>query len=265
GPYALSWKPCQGDSLNLPDHRGPYALSWKPCQGDSLNLPDHSLVPAKSNSYYQAFNVKSLFGEIEMDDPNITMEEYIQLMADNAHKHGQMFDWETAMYSKIYDDIDLFKDFEADFAAIIYNEALASNPKVASKPTVSPHNDIKADFNFTISFSKPDDKDYTFIYDKNSSSYKLIHVNDLKSDTGDDIDEINVRLPSEDIYIKPLDSVINVNANTYFQAFDKSIETNHDTPEKRYDVSAPTLHKKTRTNNSQYGVSLFYHTPYPAG
>nr|GEZ49362.1 hypothetical protein [Tanacetum cinerariifolium] len=42
-----------------------YALSWKPCQGDSLNLPDHmyniytvktvlmnqSLVPAKSDSY----------------------------------------------------------------------------------------------------------------------------------------------------------------------------------------------------------------------
>nr|GFB12844.1 hypothetical protein [Tanacetum cinerariifolium] len=43
---------------------GSYALSWKPYQGDSLNLPDHSLVPVKSNSYYQAFNVKSLFGEI---------------------------------------------------------------------------------------------------------------------------------------------------------------------------------------------------------
>ncbi|GKD64665.1 hypothetical protein Tco_1306773 [Tanacetum coccineum] len=34
-----------------------YALSWKPCQGDSLNLPDHrirrrccSLIPAKSDS-----------------------------------------------------------------------------------------------------------------------------------------------------------------------------------------------------------------------
>ncbi|GKB23875.1 hypothetical protein Tco_0863276 [Tanacetum coccineum] len=34
-----------------------YALSWKPCQGDSLNLPDHrykrrccSLIPAESNS-----------------------------------------------------------------------------------------------------------------------------------------------------------------------------------------------------------------------
>ncbi|GJR07644.1 hypothetical protein Tco_0790296 [Tanacetum coccineum] len=34
-----------------------YALSWKPCQGDSLNLPDHrfrrrccSLIPVKSDS-----------------------------------------------------------------------------------------------------------------------------------------------------------------------------------------------------------------------
>nr|GEX66584.1 retrovirus-related Pol polyprotein from transposon TNT 1-94 [Tanacetum cinerariifolium] len=37
-----------------------YALSWKPCQGDSLNLPDQvhcrccSIVPAKSNSYLKS-------------------------------------------------------------------------------------------------------------------------------------------------------------------------------------------------------------------
>ncbi|GJV61105.1 hypothetical protein Tco_1467205 [Tanacetum coccineum] len=41
---------------NVMDKRS-YALSWKPCQGDSLNLPDHrirrrccSLIPAKSDS-----------------------------------------------------------------------------------------------------------------------------------------------------------------------------------------------------------------------
>ncbi|GJY48671.1 hypothetical protein Tco_0438627 [Tanacetum coccineum] len=164
-----------------------------------------------------------------MDDPNITMEEYIQLMANKAHKRGQMFDWETATYGKIYDEIDLFKYFEADFPAIVYNDALAYDPKVSSEPTVSPHNAIKADFDFTISFSESDDEDYTFIYDKNSSSYNLISVNDLKSDTGNDIDEINVKLPSEDISIKPLDSVINVNVDTYSHAFDKTIETNNDT------------------------------------
>ncbi|GJU00331.1 reverse transcriptase domain-containing protein [Tanacetum coccineum] len=48
--------------------RGSYALSWKPCQGDSLNLPDHrykrrccSPIPAKSDSlphaHTQAFKV----------------------------------------------------------------------------------------------------------------------------------------------------------------------------------------------------------------
>nr|GFA66534.1 hypothetical protein [Tanacetum cinerariifolium] len=30
--------------------RGLYALSWKPCQEDSLNLPDHSLIPVESDS-----------------------------------------------------------------------------------------------------------------------------------------------------------------------------------------------------------------------
>ncbi|GJZ59907.1 hypothetical protein Tco_0615723 [Tanacetum coccineum] len=197
----------------------------------------------------------------EMDDPNIIIEEYIQLMADKAHKRGQMFDWETATYCKIYDDIDLFKDFEADFPAIVYNDALASDPEVSSEPTVSPHNAIKADFDFTISFSESDDEDYTFIYDKNSSSYKLISVNDLKSDTGNDIDEINVKLPSEDISIKPLDSVINVNVDTYSQEFDKTIETNHDTPvhvfpaDSLYGVSNLKGYGVLIVWTSQYGVS----------
>ncbi|GJZ08204.1 integrase, catalytic region, zinc finger, CCHC-type containing protein [Tanacetum coccineum] len=46
---------------------------------------------------------------------------------------------------------------------------------------------------------------------------------------------------------------------------DCSFLTNTPYPEKRYGVSALTLHKKMRTNNSQYGVSLFCHMPYPAG
>nr|GEU76123.1 hypothetical protein [Tanacetum cinerariifolium] len=47
-----------------------------------------------------------------------------------------MFDWETATYGKIYDDIDLFKDFEADFSAIVHNDLLASDPELSSEPTI---------------------------------------------------------------------------------------------------------------------------------
>ncbi|GJU12505.1 hypothetical protein Tco_1134901 [Tanacetum coccineum] len=45
---------------------------------------------------------------VEMDDPNITMEEYIELEAKKARRH--------------------------DFPAIIYEDALASDHEISSKP-----------------------------------------------------------------------------------------------------------------------------------
>ncbi|GJV76637.1 hypothetical protein Tco_1508221 [Tanacetum coccineum] len=45
-PYALSWKPCQGDSLNLPDHR-----IHKDGDGDaSFQLKSDSLPPAQAQT-----------------------------------------------------------------------------------------------------------------------------------------------------------------------------------------------------------------------
>ncbi|GKB25194.1 hypothetical protein Tco_0864595 [Tanacetum coccineum] len=71
-----------------------------------------------------------------MDDPNIMMEEYIQLIADKARGRDQTFNWETATYGKVYcDDSDLFTDFETDFPAIVYNDASTSNQNVSSEPT----------------------------------------------------------------------------------------------------------------------------------
>ncbi|GJT63706.1 reverse transcriptase domain-containing protein [Tanacetum coccineum] len=37
-----------------------------------------------------------------MDDPYITMEECIQLMADKGHRRGQEFNWETATYGTVF-------------------------------------------------------------------------------------------------------------------------------------------------------------------
>ncbi|GKA39205.1 hypothetical protein Tco_0731756 [Tanacetum coccineum] len=36
-----------------------------------------------------------------MDDPNITMEEYIRLEEEKAQKRRKVFNWETAKYGKI--------------------------------------------------------------------------------------------------------------------------------------------------------------------
>ncbi|GKB89193.1 hypothetical protein Tco_0961465 [Tanacetum coccineum] len=160
-----------------------------------------------------------------MDDPNITMEEYIQLEAEKAHRRGQTFNWEIATYGKVryFKDIDYFKDFKTEFPTIVYKDALTSKPDVSLEPTVSPNN-VK-DFDFEISFAESDDEDYTFTYYKNSFSYKLISINNLKPDSGDGNDKINVELSSKNIHIKPLDNVIDANIDTHSHEFDENFET----------------------------------------
>ncbi|GJR92750.1 hypothetical protein Tco_0264924 [Tanacetum coccineum] len=74
-----------------------------------------------------------------MNDPDITMEEYIQLEAEKACRRGQEFNWETATYGKIWydEDVHYLRLFETEFPAIVYNDALASKPDFSSEPTIS--------------------------------------------------------------------------------------------------------------------------------
>ncbi|GKF04930.1 hypothetical protein Tco_0035598 [Tanacetum coccineum] len=44
---------------------------------------------------------------VKMDDPNITMEEYIRLEEEKARRRGKVYNWETATYGKIWYDEDI--------------------------------------------------------------------------------------------------------------------------------------------------------------
>nr|GEV92167.1 hypothetical protein [Tanacetum cinerariifolium] len=147
-----------------------------------------------------------------MENIDITMEEYIQLEAKKARRHGQEFNWKTATYDKVryFVDIDYFKDYETDFLAIVYKDALKYELGVSFEPTVSAHHVKKVNFDFIISFDESDDEDYTFTYDKNSFSYKLVSVNELKSDSNNDDHKIDIIQSSKDIYFEPLPDVISI-------------------------------------------------------
>ncbi|GJZ92058.1 hypothetical protein Tco_0664123 [Tanacetum coccineum] len=122
-----------------------------------------------------------------MDDPNITMEEYIRLKEEKARRHGRTFNWQTATFGKIEnyeDEDDCFIDFETEFSAIVKLTAIPSDP------TVCPPNENEIDFR--ISLDESDDEDYMVIFDENSFSYKIISVNDLKTDSKND----NNNMPS---------------------------------------------------------------------
>nr|GEX82921.1 hypothetical protein [Tanacetum cinerariifolium] len=96
-----------------------------------------------------------------MEDPNITMEEYIRLEEEKARRN-----------------------------TIVFDDAFTSDVTASYEPMVSLLNDNKIDFR--ISFDEFDDEDYTVIYDENLFSYKIIYVNNLKTDSENDDDKVNM-------------------------------------------------------------------------
>ncbi|GJS73627.1 disease resistance protein [Tanacetum coccineum] len=98
--------------------------------------------------------------QVKMDNPDITMNEYIRLETEKALRH--------------------------EFPAIVYEDDLTYELEVSLKPTVSPHHAKQVDLEFEISFAEFDDEDCIVIYDKDSFSYKIISAHNLKSDTDND-------------------------------------------------------------------------------
>ncbi|GJZ74368.1 hypothetical protein Tco_0638514, partial [Tanacetum coccineum] len=130
---------------------------------------------------------------VKIDNPNITMVEYIRLEEEKARRRGKVYNWETAMYGKIWDNEDVHDlgSVETEFPTIVFNNTLTSEALLC-EPTVSSLNNDEIDFR--ILFDESDDEDSTVIFDKNSFSHKIIFVNNLKTDLENDIDNVNMSL-----------------------------------------------------------------------
>ncbi|GKD17361.1 hypothetical protein Tco_1206519 [Tanacetum coccineum] len=73
-----------------------------------------------------------------MDDPNITMEEYIRLEEEKSQRHGRTFNWQTASFGKVKyyeDEDDCFTNFETEFLAIVFDDTLTSDAALSYEPT----------------------------------------------------------------------------------------------------------------------------------
>ncbi|GJR03953.1 hypothetical protein Tco_0526937 [Tanacetum coccineum] len=182
-----------------------------------------------------------------MENPNITMEEYIKLEEEKARSRGETFNWQTANFGRTrhyyeeerftnfeeeFPDIVFGKingnsfnseqgimreydnereDFETQFPAIVFNNTSDTTPPC--KPTVSPPSENKIDFR--ISLDQSDDEDYTIVYDENSFSYKIISVNNLKTDSENDNNKVNMPL-----FLTPEPEVSYSNDLDFFKYFE---------------------------------------------
>ncbi|GKD51366.1 hypothetical protein Tco_1280342, partial [Tanacetum coccineum] len=127
------------------------------------------------------------------------------LEEEKAHRHGKVYNWETTTYGKIWDNEDVhdLESVETEFSAIVFNDTLTSEVILSCEPTVSTLNIDEIDFR--ISFDEFNDEDCTVIFDKNSFSYKIIPVNDLKMDSENENKKVVPSIPSPEPAISCLD------------------------------------------------------------
>ncbi|GJZ00345.1 hypothetical protein Tco_0517774 [Tanacetum coccineum] len=90
-----------------------------------------------------------------MDDPNITMEEYIRLEEEKARRRAIAF-IETLMSEPT---VDYFNDFENEFPAIVYNDALTSKSDFLTEPTLSPQHIDEFNLKYETSLSEYDEEE----------------------------------------------------------------------------------------------------------
>nr|GEV81840.1 zinc finger, CCHC-type [Tanacetum cinerariifolium] len=102
----------------------------------------------------------ALMKVVQVDDPNITIEEYIRLEEEKTHRCVKVYTWKTATHGKIWYNKDIYdlRFVEIEFPAIVFNDTLTSKTTLLCEPTVSSLND---EIEFRISFHYSDDEDYT--------------------------------------------------------------------------------------------------------
>ncbi|GJW43824.1 hypothetical protein Tco_0072623 [Tanacetum coccineum] len=175
-----------------------------------------------------------------MDDPNMTMKEYIKLEEEKARRRGRVFNWQTATYGKIrvdddlydlrsmeaefpaivindafapqdalqcksqpaiscFDDLDIFKDLENEFPAIIYNDAQTSKLDLLTEPVLNPRHIDEFNLNDETSVSEYDEKEQNILYFNDLFPFNVIHPNDSRSDKDNNNNEIIQSLEGNEI------------------------------------------------------------------
>ncbi|GJU98550.1 hypothetical protein Tco_1327821 [Tanacetum coccineum] len=81
-----------------------------------------------------------------------------------------------------FDDLDFFKDYENEFPAIVYNDALTSKSDFLTEPTLCPQHIDEFNLKYETSLSEYDEVEQNVLYFNDLFPFNIIYPGDLKSD-----------------------------------------------------------------------------------
>ncbi|GJU87822.1 hypothetical protein Tco_1295368 [Tanacetum coccineum] len=143
---------------------------------DKSDDEDYTVVFDKNSFSYKIISTNDLKTDSEIDNEKV---------------NKPLFPSPEPSVSCIY-DLDFFKSFENEFLAIVYNDALTSKSDFSTEPTLCPQHIDKLDLKDETILSKYDEVEQSVLYLNDLFTFNVVYLNDLKSDKGNDDNEIDM-------------------------------------------------------------------------
>ncbi|GKA11524.1 hypothetical protein Tco_0691070 [Tanacetum coccineum] len=191
---------CEPTVSSLNDYEINFRISF-----DESDDEDYTVIYDKNLFSYKIISVDDLKTASENDNDKVKMPSFLSPEP-------------TVSY---FYDLDFFKDFENEFSAIVYNDALTSNLDFLTKPTVSPQHIDEFNLKDEISFSECDEEEQNILYFNDLYPFDVIYLDDSKSDKDNDDDKIDIKQSS-------WGNVRYTDVGAYAQRSNKLFETSHD-------------------------------------
>ncbi|GKE13999.1 hypothetical protein Tco_1421576 [Tanacetum coccineum] len=90
------------------------------------------------------------------------------------------------------DDLDIFKDFDNEFPAIVYNDDQTFKSDYLTRQTLSPQHNNESDLKDETSVSEYDEEEQNILYFNDLFPFNIIRPNDLKSENDNDDNDIDI-------------------------------------------------------------------------
>nr|GEU50076.1 retrotransposon-related protein [Tanacetum cinerariifolium] len=223
---------CEPTVSSLNDNKIDFRISF-----DESDDEDYTVVFDKNLFSYKIISANDLKTDSKNDNEKVNMPLFSSI------EHSVC----------CIDDLDFFKDFENEFPAIVYNDALTSKSDFLTKPTLCPQHIDEFNLKDETSLSECDKKEQNVLYFNDLFPFNVIYLDDLKSNKDNDDDKIDIKQSSRDMSIIPLPNVINIHVGAYARGSNMLLETSHDTSNKIF---------KTETFIKEFNVNIvaFYTT-----
>ncbi|GKC43983.1 hypothetical protein Tco_1061705 [Tanacetum coccineum] len=180
---------------------------------DESDDEDCTVIFEKNSFSYKIIFVNHLKTDSENDNDKVNMPSFLSPEPKVSY----------------FNDLEYFNDFENEFPAIVYNDALTSKSDFLNEPTLSPQHIDEFDLNDEASYSECDEEEQNVLYFNDLFLFNVVYPNDLKSDKdNDDDDKIDIKHSSWELSVKPLPDLINTNVGAYAHGSNKLFETSHD-------------------------------------